>query len=70
MKRMIEVRCSLKEEKRPSEFVEMLDIFGVVFHEFLWYSLDRRVIPSTDFALRQSVSQSKAPYKCVARVVF
>jgi len=31
-----------------SEFVKMSGISTDVFHEFLWYSLDRRAILSTD----------------------
>ena len=37
-----------------SEVVEVLHGFSVVLHEFLWYSLNRRDILSTDLVLGQS----------------
>ncbi len=34
-----------------SDFVDILDVFRVVLHVFLWYSLYGRDIPSTDVLL-------------------
>ncbi len=38
------------------KYIEILDDFSIVFHEFLCYSLDRRAILSTDLLVGKSLS--------------